>query len=113
MHQTQIAMTSIPEPVSPIGQPPIFHRPPDSVECRPCDIPHCEEQDTPTIMFDDTNITCMRCNKFHCRKCTEQIWTGTWNGETFYKPKIIIEGMTHQVFRCAFCRASFDRILTD
>jgi hypothetical protein len=88
-------------------------RPETQPTCRPCDIPHCEEKEIPTMMFDDTNITCITCKKFHCSKCTEEIWSGTWNGETFYKPKILIAGMTHQVWRCAFCRASFDRIKHD
>jgi len=81
--------------------------------CIPCDIPHCEEQEKPTNSFDHTNISCWGCKKFHCSKCTEQIWSGTWNGETFYKPKVVLPGLTHQVFRCAFCRSSFDRMKFD
>ena len=64
----------------------------------------------PTEVFDNTNITCMGCSKFHCTQCTDQMWTGVWNGEVFYKPKLVVPGLQHEVFRCAFCRASFDRI---
>ena len=77
---------------------------------RECDVPHCENACVPTEMFDNTNITCMVCSKFHCTQCTEQIWTGEWNGVTFYKPTYLIRGMRHEVFCCAFCRSSFDRI---
>ena len=107
--------TALPEPVSPVGEAPIFFRPPDplATECKPCDVPHCETEEIPTPMFVDTNITCMTCKKFHCSQCTKQIWTGNWNGETFYKPKILFAGMKHEVWRCAFCRSSFDRIVPD
>ena len=77
---------------------------------RQCDVPHCENVCVPTETFDNTNITCMACSKFHCSRCTEQIWTGEWNGEVFYKPNLVVPGHRHEVFRCAFCRASFDRI---
>ena len=77
-----------------------------------CDVPMCETVEKPTVMFDNHNITCLKCRKFTCTRCTAQIWKGEWNGEQFYKPKITIPGMgEHQVFMCPFCRATFDRFL--
>ena len=78
---------------------------------RICDVPHCGNSCVATPMFDDTNITCMKCKKFHCTECTKSIWKGEWDGETFYKPKFILPGLRHEVFRCAFCRATFDRMV--
>lgn len=78
-----------------------------------CDVPMCEEVETVTRKFDDTNITCFSCGKFICSKCTEQIWTGNWKGEQFYKPTFILPGAVHQIWRCPFCRSTFDRIKTD
>ncbi len=75
-----------------------------------CEVPYCEKTCEATGMFDNTNITCMKCNKFHCNDCSDQIWKGEWNGNTFYKPKINFLGLRHEVFQCAFCRASFDRL---
>ena len=78
---------------------------------RQCDVPHCEKVCVPALPFDNTNVTCMHCEKFHCTDCTSQIWTGQWMDSVFYKPTIVLPGMRHEVFRCAFCRASFDRIV--
>ena len=72
---------------------------------------HCEKVCVPALPFDNTNVTCMHCEKFHCTDCTSQIWTGQWMDSVFYKPTIVLPGMRHEVFRCAFCRASFDRIV--
>ena len=77
---------------------------------RTCDVPFCEKVSRPTPMFQNDNITCMRCKNFHCDDCSKQIWSGEWQGEVFYKPKMLIPGLKHEVFRCAFCRASFDRM---
>jgi hypothetical protein len=78
-----------------------------------CEVPYCETIEKPCIMFDDRNITCRKCNHFTCSSCTSRIWKGEWSDETFYKPKIIVRGMTHQVFTCPFCRASFDRVINE
>lgn len=78
---------------------------------RKCDIPFCENSERETSMFDHTNITCWTCKKFNCSKCSAQIWKGEWNGEEFYKPKYVLKGLLHQVFKCPHCRASFDRML--
>jgi len=80
------------------------------IPARRCDVPHCEKVCVPTRMFDNTNITCGECDHFHCTDCTNQIWTGEWNGTIFYKPVFSQPGMRHEVFRCAFCRTSFDRV---
>jgi hypothetical protein len=74
-----------------------------------CDVPHCCNVEKPTCYYDDTNITCMECGKFTCSKCCEEIWTGEWNNQIFYKPKYVLPNLLHQVFKCPFCRASFDR----
>jgi hypothetical protein len=76
-----------------------------------CEVPFCDNNEKPTIMFDNTNVTCWTCKKFTCSKCVEQIWKGEWNGEEFYKPKFIIPGLLHQIFKCPHCRASFDRMI--
>ena len=76
-----------------------------------CEVPHCENKENATCMFDNTNITCIKCNHFTCSKCCEQIWKGEWNGEQFYKPKFVFNDLKHEVWQCPFCRASFDRIL--
>ena len=83
--------------------------PPRELPPRLCDVPHCGKMCVPTHSFDHTNVTCWECDKFHCIDCTKQIWSGEWNGEIFYKPVFKLPGMRHEVFRCAFCRASFDR----
>jgi len=72
-----------------------------------CDVPYCNKTHVPKQ--DNTNITCWECKKFHCSDCTQQIWSGEWEGETFHKPVIRLGGLRHEIFRCAFCRATFDR----
>ena len=76
-----------------------------------CDIPFCEEYVSNYYCFDQKSIKCMSCGKGMCEDCCSKIWKGEWNGEQFYKPKIIIQGLKHEVFMCPFCRASFDRIV--
>jgi hypothetical protein len=76
-----------------------------------CGVPYCDTVEKPTRMFDDTNITCWTCKKFTCSKCVAQIWKGSWGGDEFYKPKFVLPGLLHQVFKCPHCRASFDRML--
>lgn len=76
-----------------------------------CDVPHCENVCVPTRFFDDTNITCMACRNFHCTECTKRIWTDQWTEETYSKPKYYLQGLRHEVFACAFCRAAFDRFV--
>jgi hypothetical protein len=77
---------------------------------RKCDVPFCDKECEESPMFSHKNITCMRCDKFHCDDCSKQIWTGEWNGEVFHKPVInFIVGLRHEMFRCAFCRVTFDR----
>ena len=76
-----------------------------------CNIPHCEVKENATVMFDDTNTTCLKCNNFICSQCTKQIWTGEWNGEMFFKPKFLLPGLKHEMFMCPFCRSSFDRFI--
>jgi len=78
-----------------------------------CEVPYCETIEKETSEFEHTNIRCLTCNKFTCSVCTNKIWRGEWPDSTFYKPKIIIPGVIHQVFSCPFCRASFDRLHTD
>ena len=78
-----------------------------------CDIPFCDEFVSNYYIFDQKSIKCMKCEKCMCEKCCNQIWKGEWNGEQFYKPKYILPGLKHEMFRCPFCRASFDRMTTD
>ena len=85
-------------------------RPLPPTKTKLCDVPYCDKTCEATIMFDNTNITCMKCNKFHCNDCSAQIWKGEWNGNVFYKPNLNFLGLTHEVFQCAFCRATFDRM---
>jgi len=82
----------------------------DNTETKKCDVPYCDKTCEATPMFDNTNITCLKCKKFHCNECSAQIWKGEWNGNVFYKPNMNFLGLTHEVFQCAFCRATFDRM---
>jgi len=75
-----------------------------------CDVPFCDKRCQPTPKFHNLNITCMRCEKFHCNDCSSQIWSGEWGGQVFYKPNLNFMGMIHEVFQCAFCRATFDQM---
>lgn len=79
-----------------------------------CDVPYCDCDEYITPRFgSNVNIECMKCSKFTCSECCDRIWKGEWDGEEFYKPKILQPGLTHQVWKCPFCRASFDRLLWD
>ena len=78
-----------------------------------CDVPYCVRKETPTMMFDDTNITCMKCDHFICSCCVEKNWKGTWTQEDFYKPKYELPGLKHELWNCPFCRATFDRFRPD
>ena len=78
-----------------------------------CDVPYCVRKETPTRMFDDTNITCMKCDHFICSCCVEKNWKGTWTQEDFYKPKYELPGLKHELWKCPFCRATFDRFRPD
>ena len=76
-----------------------------------CEVFGCENDEYITPAFgSNVNVKCMTCDHFTCSSCCDQIWTGEWNQETFYKPKLTIMGL-HQVWKCPFCRASFDRIV--
>lgn len=74
-----------------------------------CDVPYCESE-AEAICPRNNNVRCWTCKKFCCKNCSSHIYKGTWNGEEFYKPKIIIPGMVHQIWKCPHCRSSFDRI---
>jgi len=78
-------------------------------ELRNCDVPYCENKNIPTIMFDDTNIVCIKCKKFTCDECTTKIWKGEWTQANFHKPKYVLPGLLHEIWTCPHCRASFDR----
>ena len=43
----------------------------------------------------------------------EKNWKGTWTQEDFYKPKFELPGLKHELWKCPFCRASFDRFRPD
>lgn len=78
-----------------------------------CSIPHCENLTSNRGGFDHNSVKCWTCKHTYCECCTKQIWTGTWNGETFYKPKFVLQGLRHEVFKCPMCRASFDRLMVE
>lgn len=79
---------------------------------RCCDVPYCNNVQEPPLSFDNTNgVICWTCKKMACKECTDRIWSGEWNGKIFYKPKLIIKGLIHQVWKCPHCRASFDRFI--
>jgi len=76
-----------------------------------CEVPYCNNRQVPPIPFDDANgVNCWTCKKMTCKECSNKIWSGEWDGETFYKPKMNFLGWTHQVWKCPHCRKSFDRI---
>tara|TARA_R110000822_G_scaffold76814_4_gene184623 strand:- start:1691 stop:2038 length:348 start_codon:yes stop_codon:yes gene_type:complete len=76
-----------------------------------CEVYGCENTEHITPPFgSNVNVNCMTCNHFTCSTCCDQIWSGTWSKETFYKPKMTMMGL-HQVWKCPFCRASFDRFV--
>ena len=79
-------------------------------EPKECDVPCCGFKEIPSDTVEHDNIECLTCAKFVCTTCTNQIWTGTWNGDVFHKPCFVGPGMVHEVWRCPFCRDSFDRI---
>ncbi len=84
----------------------------EKVEIKCCDVPYCENTEHVTPKFGcNVNIKCMNCEKFTCHECCDRIWKGEWDGEEFYKPKMTIYGRLHQIWKCPFCRASFDRII--
>jgi hypothetical protein len=98
---------SLPMPSGPLNAQG-YNTPPTTTNT--CDVPYCEKTCEATHCFDHTNITCAMCDKFHCNDCSDQIWKGEWTDNTFHKPKLSFIG-NHQVFQCAFCRATFDRII--
>ena len=81
---------------------------------RTCDVPFCDKVCVESPLFSHKNITCMCCKNFHCDECSAKIWTGEWEGEVFHKPVLdFIVGLRHEMFRCAFCRATFDRFVDE
>lgn len=79
---------------------------------KPCDT--CGKKERPTPMFNDDNITCMRCDHFTCKRCVEVRWKSTWTEEDFYKPKIdFLPGLKHEVWNCPGCDVGFDRLRPD
>jgi hypothetical protein len=83
-------------------------------EKKECDLPFCENFVSNYYNFDQKSICCWECKKTFCEGCCSKIWKGEWNDETFAKPKLVLPGLTHQVFTCPFCRSSFDRMeMTD
>jgi len=78
-----------------------------------CEVFGCENTEYITPPFgSNVNIKCLKCSHFTCSSCCDQIWSGTWNQTDFYKPKMTMMGL-HQVFKCPFCRASFDRFVRE
>ena len=76
-----------------------------------CDVPYCNNRQLPPTPFDNENgVNCFTCKKMTCKECSDQIWTGEWNGEIFHKPKMNNVGLIHQIWKCPHCRSSFDRI---
>jgi len=84
--------------------------PEEEVPSKMCDMADCNKMCVPTKPFENTNITCLKCKHFMCTDCTNELWLNEWTVEDFYKPKINMRGLKHQVFVCRFCDVSFDKL---